>query len=189
MKIASVCLGLALIAAIPFSGLAAQERTADWREAVERAAAVGEEHALLQRYVGTWTWRMREWADPAADPAEFGGDFEMHPIMGGRFVEGTFTGDGDFEARWVIGYSNVARQYQSIFYYNETTGIDVTTGAVDRDGRLVMTGATLDPATGAAYERRVVTTFLSPDEIRDVGYQQRGGREVKTFELTYTRKR
>ena len=48
MKIASVCAGLVLMAAIPFSGLAAQERTADWGEAVERAAAVGEEHALLQ---------------------------------------------------------------------------------------------------------------------------------------------
>ena len=188
MKSPSACLVFLLFVAAPSWGLSAQERIPERDQAVERAGAMGEHHILLERYVGTWTWRMREWADPGADPIEFGGALDIHPAMGGRFVEGTFTAGGEFEARWVIGYSNLAAQYESVFYYTGTTAIEMTTGAVDpEDGTLVMSGETLDPLTGAPRERRIVTTFDSPDEIREVGYALRGGREVKTYEMTYTR--
>jgi hypothetical protein len=143
---------------------------------------------LLERFVGTWTWRMREWVAPDADPMEFEGALEMHPAMAGRFVEGTFTAGGGFEARWVIGYSNVAAQYESVWYYTGTTAIETSKGAVDpNDGTLVMSGGTLDPLTGEFRETRVVTTFVSADEILEVGYARLGGREVKTHEMTYTR--
>ena len=188
MKSLSTCLVLLLFVVAPSSGLSAQERTPEWQAAAERAGAVGEHHMLLERFVGTWTWRMREWANPGADPIEFGGALEMHPAMAGRFVEGTFTAGGEFEARWVIGYSNVAAQYESVWYYTGNTGIETHTGTVDpEDGTLVMSGGTLDPLTGEVRETRVVTTFVSADEIREVGYARRGGREVKTHEMTYTR--
>jgi hypothetical protein len=188
MKSFSTCLVLLLFVAAPSPGVSAQERTPEWEEAVERAGAMGEHHQLLERYVGTWTWRMREWSDPAADPIEFGGALEIHPAMGGRFVEGTFTGGGGFEARWVIGFNNVSTQYESVFYYTGNTAIETTTGAVDPDdGTLLMSGTTLDPLARAPRERRIVTTFVSTDEIREVGYARRGGREVKTYEMTYRR--
>jgi hypothetical protein len=188
MKISLSCLVLMLLVAAP--GLSAQERTPEWEEAVERAGAVGEAHTVLQRYVGTWTWRMREWADPDGDPVEFGGALEMRPAMGGRFVEGTFLAGGGFEARWVIGYNNVSAQYESVFYYTGNTALEATTGAMNpEDGTLVMSGDTLDPITGAPRERRIVTTFVSRDEIREVGFARRGGREVKAYEMTYTRGR
>ncbi|MGH7506258.1 MAG: DUF1579 family protein, partial [Longimicrobiales bacterium] len=45
-----------------------------------------------------------------------------------------------------------------------------------------------DPMSGDWVETRSVMTFVSPTEIREVAYETRGGQEVRTMEIAYTKK-
>jgi hypothetical protein len=53
---------------------------AAFREAWQKAATPGENHALLKLLVGSWSTATKSWMDPSAPPQESTGTAEVKPI-------------------------------------------------------------------------------------------------------------
>ncbi len=135
-------------------------------DAMNKARMPGEQHKLLASLVGNWTFVTRMWIDPAAPPTESTGTASYTAIMGGRFVQGTYTGvmmGMPFEGMGVSGYDNVAKQFQSSWIDNFGTMV------------MYMTGA-LDPATKAITYTAAMDDFMKPGtkvKVREVGQARR----------------
>src|SRR5437016_3137045 len=83
-------------------------------------AKPGENHKLLERGVGSWTYTVKMWMnpDPSAPPSESSGSAVTRSIMGGRFFVSDHTGkmqmpgadgkmmDMEFKGMAVEGYDN-----------------------------------------------------------------------------------
>src|SRR6266516_755201 len=73
---------------------AGQPGEADMMAMMMELAKPGENHKLLARGVGAWTYAVKMWMnpDPKAPPSESSGSAVIRETMGGRFFIGEHTG-------------------------------------------------------------------------------------------------
>jgi hypothetical protein len=165
-------------------------------------AKPGENHKLLQNGVGTWTYKVKFWMnpDPAVPPSESTGTTVARSVMGGRYVISEHTGkmtmpgpdgkvmDMDFNGMAVEGYDNVKKKFLSTWVDNMGTGIIYSEGDYDPATRTLTYHAEYEPMPGMKTKIREVIKITDKDHHTFEYYEERGGKEVKTMEIVYTRK-
>ncbi len=163
-------------------------------DAMMKAMAPGENHTLLASVAGDWTFTHTMWMDPAAPPATSTGTASYTTIMGGRYVQGTYRGmmmGMPFEGVGVTGYDNISKQFVSSWYDNFGTGIMMLTGTYDAATRTFTYSSDVDDPMkpGTKVKVREVIRLVDPTRHVMEWYETRAGKESKTMEIVYTRKK
>ncbi len=199
-------LSAALIAVIGITAYAADKKdsTAEKRAALSEEemmknfaanATPGAEHKKLDAYTGSWTVHSKMWMKPGADPMESDGTCASAWIMGGRYLEmnikSEFAGQ-PFEGRATMAYNNMRKVYESTWIDNMGTAISFMKGGTfSADGKKFTYEGKMDDCMTGEKDKliRFVDTFVSADEILSEGYDLSQGKDFKTMEMTYKRKK
>jgi len=165
-------------------------------------AQPGENHKLLERSVGTWTYKVKMWMtpDPNAPPSESSGSAVTRSIMGGRYLISEHTGkmefpgaDGkmtsmEFKGMSMEGYDNVKKKFVASWIDNMGTGIMNLEGTYDAATKSFTYVADYEPMPSMKPKVREVIKITDKDHHVFEWYEDRGGKEVRTMEIAYTRK-
>jgi len=165
-------------------------------------AKPGENHKLLEHSVGSWTYQVKMWMnpDPNAPPSESTGTAVTRSIMGGRFFISDHTGkmqmpgrdgkmmDMEFKGMSVEGYDNAKKKFVASWIDNMGTGIMSLEGSYDSAAKAFTYRAEYEVMPGMKMKIREVLTITDNDHHTFEWYEDRGGKEVRTMEIKYTRK-
>ena len=179
-----------------------QPSEAEMMAMMTELAQPGENHKLLADGVGTWTYTVKFWMNPEpnAPPAESSGVAVTKKVMGGRYFISEHTGkmqipgpdgkmmDMEFKGISTEGYDNVKKKFVSSWIDNMGTGIMNSEGTYDAATRTFTYHAEYEPMPGMKTKIREVIKITDKDHHTFEFYEDRGGTEVKTMEIKYTRK-
>jgi hypothetical protein len=147
---------------------------------------LNENHKLLAGLDGTWSYTVKMWMnpDPNAKPQESKGTAVRKSMMDGRFIVMDVTGkmempgpDGKpkettFKGMGIEGYDNVKKKFVGSWVDNMGTGIMMSEGI-----------------PGMKQKIREVMKTPDKDHMSFEWYEDHGGKEAKTMEINYTRKK
>jgi hypothetical protein len=176
---------------------AGQEMTPEQKammEAMAKAGAVTENHKRLDYMVGEWTFASKCWMEPGAPPTESTGTCTTTAIYGGRYVISEHAGDfmgQPFEGTACCGYDNTKGKYVTAWIDNMSTGIFTFEGTYDAATKTFTYTGEMDDcmSPGSKIRVREVIKVVDKDKHTFEWYETRGGKETKTMEMTYTRKK
>ncbi len=180
---------------------AGQPSEAELMKMMMEMGAMNENHKLLGEVAGDWTYTLKMWMAPGAPPSESKGTVTRKPEMGGRFfiadVAGKFQMPGpdgkmkdmDFRGRATDGYDNAKGKFVSTWYDNMSTGIMFTEGTYDAASKSLTYTGSYVMMPGTTIKVRQVIKMIDKDHHSMDYYEDRGGKETKTMEIAYTRKK
>ncbi|MEM0518643.1 MULTISPECIES: DUF1579 domain-containing protein [Aequorivita] len=162
------------------------------QKAWEAYMTPGEQHERMAADVGTWNDELTFWMGPDAPPEKATATEEIKMIMGGRYQEGTITGEMmgmPFVGRSTIAYDNASNEYISTWIDNMGTGISVMRGKYDAPSKTTtFTGTMMDPMTGKEKQMKQVYTYIDENtrklEMFEIGPS---GNEFKNMEIMMTK--
>jgi hypothetical protein len=118
----------------------------------EAAGTPGSAHRALDALVGDWSIDARCWMTPDGPPAVNKGTSKVRWILGDRFVQEDFNGEfmgKAFHGIGLTGYDNMKKKYVGSWIDDMSTGMFVTEGTADADGKgFTFHGKMDDPMTG-----------------------------------------
>jgi hypothetical protein len=148
----------------------ADEMTA-MMESFEKAAAPGPEHAVLQKFVGSWNTVAKSSGMPGMPATETKGWATFRSVLGGRQVVEETHGSAmgkPFSGYLLMGYDNVTREYVGTWTDTMSTGQFQARGTADASGKVItLNGLAVDvmsPVEPRAW--RLVLTIESDDRHR-----------------------
>lgn len=163
-------------------------------EAYAKAATPGKEHQWLAGKAGDWAFAGTFWMDPSKEPTKSSGTVERSVMLGGRVLAEKVSSPGfmgqPFEGYGLAGYDNVTGEFWGTWSDNMGTGLMTSTGKCDDKGVCTHSGEYVDPLTGNKKMTRMTTRDEGPDkEVHESFEKGPDGKEFKTMELVYTRKK
>jgi len=164
-------------------------------KAMQKAATPGEEHRKLDAFIGSWSFVAKMTIDPSKPPMETKGECERKWTLGKRFVQesakGTCEATGhEYEGMGVLGYDNTQKKYVSGWVDNMSTSLDRCYGTFDNTGKiLTFTSEKMCPLTNEQVKTRTVVTIAAEDKVNFEMFVNMGGKEIRAFEINYTRKK
>lgn len=179
---------------------AAGQPSAEEMQKMMELAQPGENHKLLGYLTGTWSYIVTMWMDPAAPPQKSKGTAVCKEMMGGRYYVTDSTGqmempgpDGKmkemtFKGMAVDGYDNVQKKFVSSWIDNMGTGIMMSEGSYYPATKTFTYNSEVEMMPGMKTKVRATTKVVDKDHHTFEWYEDRGGKEVKTMEINYTRK-
>jgi hypothetical protein len=164
-------------------------------------AKLNENHKLLADLDGNWTYTIKTWMnpDPNAKPEESKGTAVRKSIMNGRFSTLDVTGkmempgpDGKkkemiFVGHGTDGYDNVKKKFVGSWIDNMGTGIMFSEGTYDPATKTFTYNSEYEAVPGMKTPIREVIKITDNNHHTLEWYENRGGQEVKTMEINYTR--
>jgi hypothetical protein len=164
-------------------------------------ARVTENHQLLASMDGAWTYTVKFWmnGDPNSKPQESKGTATRKSIMGGRFVVMDVSGkmqmpgaDGkmksfEFKGRGTEGYDNARKKFVSSWIDNMGTGMMMADGTYDPATKTFTYTSEYEQLPGQKIQVRETLHLTDKDHMMFEWFENRGGAEVKTMEIDYTR--
>jgi hypothetical protein len=180
-----------------------QPDQAQMMAAMMELAKTGENHKLLQGLAGSWTYSGKFWMnpDPAASPMESPGTTVRKPIMDGRYVQADHVGkmlmpgpdgklmDTEFKGLEIAGYDNAKKKFVSSWIDNMGTGIMQSEGTYDPATKTLTYTSEYEMMPGMKIKARELLKLVDRDHHTMEYYENRGGKEVKVMEITYTRQK
>jgi hypothetical protein len=162
---------------------------------------LNDNHKLLTSLDGTWNFTTKMWmgGDPTAKPEESKGTAVRKSVMGGRFVmmdvNGKFkmpdqTGkmkEFEFRGHGIDAYDNAKQKFVTAWMDNMGTGIMTSEGTYDQATKTFTYTGEYQMAPGMKQQIREVIKLTDKDHMLFEWYENRGGKEVKTMEINYTR--
>lgn len=186
-------LALCLAAASLVNG---QEKSAEEQKMMEmwmKYATPAEGHTFLQKMVGEWDVVSKMWEKPGQEPTITKGPARGKMIFGGRYLKMRYKGtmmNMPFEGMSLHAFDNHLKKYLSIWIDNMGTGIMVSTGTLDKSGKVLTQYAEVDNfITGKKEKAKSVYTLVSPDKFLLEMYMIEPQGEFKSLEVTHTRKK
>lgn len=166
-------------------------------------AKLNENHKLLASLDGTWSYTVKMWmnGDPSTKPQESKGTMTRKSIMGGRYVEMDVKGKMDmpgedgkpqsmtFMGHGTEGYDNVKKKFIGTWYDNMSTGIMMSEGSYDEGSKTFTYTGQYEAMPGMVMKIREVVKLTDDDHMMMEWFEDRGGKEVKTMQIDYTRKK
>lgn len=164
-------------------------------------AKPGENHKLLASMAGTWSYTVKMWMDPKAPPSEAKGTATRKPVMDGRYFISEHSGkfqmpgsdgkmkDMNFKGMAIEGYDNVKNKFVSAWIDNMGTMIMTSEGTYDAASKTFTYNAQCEVLPGMPMKIREVLKVVDNDHHALEWYEDRGQGEVKTMEISYTRKK
>jgi hypothetical protein len=177
-----------------------QPSESDMMAMMMEMAKPGENHKMLEGTVGSWSYTVKWWMSPDAPPMESTGTSVGRSVMGGRYVITDHTGkmqmpgsdgkmmDTEFKGMAVEGYDNSKKKFVSSWIDNMGTGIMNMEGTYDPGMKMLTYVGEYEPMPGMKIKMRETIKVTDKDHRTFEFYEDRGGKEVKTMEMTYTRK-
>ena len=164
-------------------------------------AKPGENHKIIEGLTGSWTYTTKLWMSPDTNtpPMESSGKAVARAIMGGRYVQTDNTSkmqmpgpdgkmmDMDFHGMEIDGFDNVKKKFVSSWVDNMGTGIMLSEGTYDPDTKTITFTSEEEPMPGMKMKVRELMKLTDKDHHTFEFYEDRGGTEVKTMEITSTR--
>jgi hypothetical protein len=162
----------------------------------------GENHKILAGTVGTWSYKVKYWMspDPKDPPMESSGTSVTKSIMEGRYFVSEHTGkmqmpgadgklmDTEFKGMSTDGYDNAKKKFVSSWVDNMGTGIMASEGTYDAATKTLTYKSEYEPMPGMKIKMRQTVALTDNDHHKMEFYEDRGGQEVKSMEITYVRK-
>ncbi len=152
----------------------------------------GPENQQITKRSGTWGAVCRFWMNPDDQLIETTGTLVLRTILDGRFLEGEFHStikNQPFTGRSVSGYNRVSKRFLYTWYDSMGTGIICLQGHSGADGMTVTYSGDMDCPINGHVRLRQVETCQSEDHFTHVMFQTKDGKETKTMEVTYTRRK
>jgi hypothetical protein len=158
-------------------------------------------HKLLTDLDGNWTYTIKFWMnpDPNAKPEESKGTAVRKSMMDGRYSTLDVTGkmempgpDGKkkemtFKGHGIDGYDNVKKKFVGSWVDNMGTGIMFSEGSYDPATKTFTYTSEFEAIPGMKQQIREVIKVTDNNHHTLEWYENRGGQEVKTMEINYTR--
>jgi hypothetical protein len=157
-----------------------------------KVATPGDGHKLLESMVGKWDAKITMWMAPGAPPQASTGTSENSWVLGGRFVEqrhqGNFMGQ-PFTGLGYTGYDNYKKKY--VATWMDTMGTMIMVSQGDAAGKTLTLDSTIDDIlTGKPTSVKSVTKIVGPDQhVMEMWGPDPAGKQYKSMEITYTRKK
>ena len=174
----------------------------DPAEAMAKMAELGQpgaNHKLLADLVGSWDCKMTFWLEPGAPPSVSSGTAVRKSIMDGRYfvmdtaVKMQMPGpDGqmhpvDYKGMELDGYDNGKGEFFSTWVDNMGTGMLMAEGSYDPASKTFTYHTEEEMVPGKKTKMRGAVKVVDKDHYIFEWYEDRGGKEAKTMEITYTR--
>ncbi len=164
---------------------------------------LNENHKLLSSLDGNWDYTIKMWMnpDPSAKPEEYKGTAVRKSIMDGRYVVMDATSkmqmpgpDGKmkevtFKGQGIEGYDNVKKKFVGTWMDNMGTGIMMAEGDYDPATKTFTYTGEVEAIPGMKQKIREVVKLTDKDHMNFEWYEDRGGKEAKTLEINYTKKK
>ena len=161
-------------------------------EMYKKLATPGEPHKLFTSLAGSWTTKSKEWMEPGKPPTESTGTAEMKMLLDGRFLYQEFTGKmmgQPFSGIGIDAYDNMTKKYVTAWMDTMGTGIFIMEGTASGDGKTItLKGQHPEPGGGKMTHRAIWKIVDNNTQTFDMFGTHHGGKEMKMFEITYTRK-
>ena len=162
---------------------------------------LNDNHKLLASMDGTWNFVTKMWmnGDPTSKPEESKGTAVRKSLMGGRYVQMDVKGkmqmpgpdgkmkDMDFNGMALEGYDNARQKFVGAWIDNMGTGIMTTEGTYDASTKTFTFTGEFQMSATMKQKIRETVKLTDKDHIVFEWYEDRGGKEVKTMEINYTR--
>ncbi len=187
------------VATSPIAAPSAQPNEAEMMNQMMELAKLNENHKLLADLDGTWKYTVTMWMAPNAPPMKSSGTAVRKSIMGGRFFTMDVTGkmkmpgaDGkmkefEFKGHGMEGYDNVKKKFVGTWMDNMGTGVMMSEGDYDPANKTFTYTSEMEPMPGMKTKVREVVKLTDKNHMALEWYENRGGQEVKTMEINYTR--
>jgi Protein of unknown function (DUF1579) len=162
-----------------------------WKESM----ALGEPHKMLAKANGTWNGDVTMWMADGAPPMKSTSTTVNSMIFGGLYQQSKHTGNmmgAPFDGMSIMGYDNTKKEYFSTWIDNMGTGILVSTGNYDDASKtLTLSGKMKNPANGLECTLKEVFKMVDDNNqtLEMYGPDPATGKEYKTMEIKYTRKK
>jgi len=164
---------------------------------------LNENHKILGELAGTWNYTVKMWMnpDPNAKPQESKGIAIRKSMMDGRFYILDVTGkmempgpDGKkkettFKGMGLEGYDNVKKKFIGTWVDNMGTGIMMSEGDYDPATKTMTYTSEYEAVPGMKTKIRETVKVVDKNHHTFEWYEDHGGKEVKTMEINYTRKK
>lgn len=159
-------------------------------------ATPGEMQKMLAKSDGMWTGETTMWMEAGGKPMTSKSEATNKMIFDGRYQvsehKGNFMGM-PFEGMSIVAYDNAKKKFVSTWVDNMGTGIMHTEGDWDAAKKSIeFKGKMTDPSRpGKDCDVREVFTFVDDNtQIMEMyGPDSKTGKEYKTMEIKYTRKK
>jgi hypothetical protein len=183
------------------SSSAAQPSEAEMMKQMMELAKLNDNHKVLDSTAGTYSYVVKMWMDPKANPSESTGTATRKSIMDGRYVTGDYSGsfkvpgadskmkDMNFHGMSLDGYDNVKQKFVSSWIDNMGTGIIMLDGTYDAATKAFTYTGDYEGMPGMKSKVREVITMVDKDHMTLEYYEDRGQGEMKSMEINYTRKK
>jgi len=176
---------------------------AEMMKQMTELAKLNENHKLLASLAGTWSYTVKMWMspDPNAKPQESKGTSVTKSTMEGRFFVTEVSGkmempgpdgkmqDFTFKGMGTDGYDNVKKKFVGSWVDNMGTGIMMSEGDYDPGTKTFTYTSEYEAMPGMKQKIREVLKMTDKDHHVFEWYEDRGGQEAKTMEISYTRKK
>ena len=162
-------------------------------EAYMKAGTPGAPHKALASAAGNYDLKIKSWHEPSGPAMEEPGTATRSMALDGRVlveqVKASMMGM-PYTGHGMMGFDNVTGKYWSTWNDSMSTGILVTEGSCDAQGKTcTFTGSWNDPIKKAPVKARMTTRWTSPTtEIFELYGPGKDGKEFKMMEITYTKK-
>ena len=162
-------------------------------EAYMKAGAPGAPHQALASIAGTYDLKIKSWHEPGGPAMEEPGTATRSMALDGRVlveqVKSSMMGM-PYTGHGMMGFDNVTGKYWSTWNDSMSTGIMVTEGTCDAQGKTcTFTGSWNDPIKKAPVKARMTTRWTSPTtEVFEMYGPGKDGKEFKMMEIVYTKK-
>jgi len=159
-------------------------------------ATPGEMQKMLAKSDGTWTGENTMWMENNGKPMTSTSEATNKMIFGGRYQMGEHKGNFmgmPFEGISIVGYDNAKKKFVSSWIDNMGTGIMNMEGEWNSSKKSIeFKGKMTDPARpGEDCDVREVFTIVDDNHhvMEMYGPDAKTGKEYKTMEIKYTRKK
>ena len=154
----------------------------------------GKEHEMMAKWNGTWVGEVQMWMGPNTEPMKNMSTATNKMILGGRYQvaehHGSFNGM-PFDGMSTLAFDNHKKVFISSWMDNMGTGVMNLEGPWDEATKTInLKGKMIEPSTG--YEMTVREVFKIVDDntqVLEMYAPGPDGKEFKTMELTYKRKK
>jgi len=163
-------------------------------DAMMKAGAPGEAHKKLSTMVGKWDTTVKMFPmQPGAPVQQSTGTSENTWVLGGRFVQQSFSGNFmgmPFSGIGYTGYDNIKKQYVGTWMDTMSTAMMVSSGGSTGDKTYEFSSTMDDPMSGKSMPvKEKVTVVDENHHMMEMWGPAPDGKMMKMMEISYTRKK